>query len=242
MGYTHYWSFQFPLAHLMAEAEAAYIKACVDCGHIATAYYAEHGGLAGYTAHATPGKYGGVLLNGSREDAHEPFTLREKFTDNEANGFCKTARKPYDTVVTACLLVLADALPGVFSIASDGLFEDWVPGLRLAEQMLGRKLHGGVPMSIKTTRQSMQDLQLSWQPASPLPANVVNLQTYRLKKAAAKLSPKTISFDSVIAKQREAKEREQYNKQLSIRLGLKRITNKPGNGPNGSGPSGNGPA
>jgi hypothetical protein len=42
----------------------------------------------------------GIYLNGIRGNAHEPFILRKPGTWT----FCKTARKPYDVVVSSILL------------------------------------------------------------------------------------------------------------------------------------------
>lgn len=51
--------------------------------------------------------------------------------------FCKTARKPYDTVVTACLCVLAES---GLSVSSDGDTRDWEAGRALAQDVLGRSV------------------------------------------------------------------------------------------------------
>jgi hypothetical protein len=51
-------------------------------------------------------------------------------------AFCKTAYKPYDKVVVACLCYLADA--GVLTASSDGGPEDWTDGLELARSALQR--------------------------------------------------------------------------------------------------------
>src|ERR1700687_2433976 len=135
MGYTHYW--EFKLIHGKAnETEALYQRAIKDCARIIRSYSATKGGLWGYTAHTKVGKYGGIEVNGKGADGHETFRLREHFTQNLGSicgyGFCRTAAKPYDVVVTACLVVLKHRLKGAFAVSSDGRREDWAHGTLLA--------------------------------------------------------------------------------------------------------------
>jgi len=85
-----------------------------------------------------------LVLNGIGDDAHEPFVFPNKLGFN----FCKTAVKPYDEVVTACLLVARDHFPSsVLSIDSDGSWSegDWRAGAELYASVLGR--HPRNPMS-----------------------------------------------------------------------------------------------
>ena len=70
---------------------------------------------------------GNVALNGDGEQGldHESFVLPSK--PLEWFNFCKTARKPYDAVVVATLiLAIVNEQPGWESIASDGGWSDWV--------------------------------------------------------------------------------------------------------------------
>jgi len=91
-----------------------------------------------------------VDFNGVGENAHEPFV----FPGENGFNFCKTAAKPYDEVVTACLLVARDHFPSpVLSISSDGSWDDWVEGAKLYASVFGRPAKnpmsehwiGGVP-------------------------------------------------------------------------------------------------
>lgn len=77
-----------------------------------------------------------VDLNGIGDDAHEPFVFPGELGFN----FCKTEGKPYDAVVTACLLVCRDHFPSsVLSIDSDGSWpNDWQDGIKLYSSVLGR--------------------------------------------------------------------------------------------------------
>ena len=76
-----------------------------------------------------------IRFNGEGRDAHETFVVKRS---GEDFGFCKTARKPYDEVVTACLLCAVDHLPG-FSVSSDGIWAEWADGAALYEKATGRK-------------------------------------------------------------------------------------------------------
>ena len=78
-----------------------------------------------------------VDLNGIGDDSHEPFVFPGELGFN----FCKTEAKPYDAVVTACLLVARDHFPeSMLSIDSDGswLEGDWREGKSLYCSVLGR--------------------------------------------------------------------------------------------------------
>ncbi|WP_019025323.1 MULTISPECIES: hypothetical protein [unclassified Thioalkalivibrio] len=85
---------------------------------------------------------------GDEEDlSHESFSLnRLKDSQHSLEGFCKTARKPYDLMVCASLIVAEDRAPGALRIRSDGDPGEWAPAQAFAEQVLGRplKIPGGV--------------------------------------------------------------------------------------------------
>lgn len=90
-----------------------------------------------------------MSFNGCEEQSHETFRLGAKPVDvdtpwNKGNekifDFCKTARKPYDTVVVACLAALADILGDDIEVSSDGSPEDWKDGVKLASLTLKRKI------------------------------------------------------------------------------------------------------
>lgn len=140
MGYTHYWSFNKSIG-IAAERESKYQSAIKACNKVIKHYYKFTKGtdesLSGYSAHCKNGQYGGVNFNGCRGNDHETFCLREHF--NESDGdFCKTAQKPYDQVVVACLIVLQHYLGDAIEISSDGTTLDWMTGLNLAQSVLKR--------------------------------------------------------------------------------------------------------
>lgn len=139
MGYTHYFTFNKPAKGSAKKAEKLYQLAVKDCAKIIKAYSTANGGLSGYTAHTKLGEYGGIEVNGSRENGCEPFVLLEHYRENEEFNFCKTNRLPYDLVVVACLVALKNRLGDLISIDSDVNSLDWTAGFKLARRVLKRK-------------------------------------------------------------------------------------------------------
>lgn len=87
-----------------------------------------------------------ISFNGLGPDLdHETFMFDAKRSmpydnapaDRLGWAFCKTARKPYDVVVTAVLTYLA--ADWGFEVSSDGDVPDWDLGVKLAEEALGRE-------------------------------------------------------------------------------------------------------
>ena len=76
-----------------------------------------------------------VRLNGVGEEGHETY----RFPGDLGFDFCKTARKPYDVVVTAILICIADQTDAI-DVSSDGWAEEWQDGLELAQAATGREL------------------------------------------------------------------------------------------------------
>lgn len=154
MGYTHYWSFNKAPKGQAARAEKTYLKAIKECAKIALEYNRlckeleqDENRLSGYTAHTRVGEYGGLQINGKGGLSHESFDMREHYNQAcEEGSFCKTARKPYDLVVVACLCVLKHRLGELMNVSSDGYKTDWVDGAAFASKCLGIEI--GVPESI----------------------------------------------------------------------------------------------
>ncbi len=154
MGYTHYWSFNAPERKKGAAdaADKLYKQAIKDCTTVVKAYQKnahDWERLSGFTAHAPAGKYGGLQVNGKQDAGHESFDLREHFRQalEESFNFCKTAQKPYDVVVVACLCILKYRLKSLVSVDSDGDQQDWQAGAGFAAHVLKRKIE--VPKSIR---------------------------------------------------------------------------------------------
>lgn len=74
-----------------------------------------------------------VSFNGFEEDSHESFYIRIEQTNGF--NFCKTARRPYDAVVVACL-IKAEELGVIDKWSSDGKDEngDFSDGRRLMDR------------------------------------------------------------------------------------------------------------
>jgi hypothetical protein len=127
MGYTHYWT------HRARLTNEEWKTAIVDINAIIT--------TSQVPLDATPNK---IFLNGIGDDAHETFSITqnraplETWQQPSQRGwdFCKTARKPYDIVVTASLIYLSSVHPKKFEVTSDGVTQDWEAGLALAKQAL----------------------------------------------------------------------------------------------------------
>lgn len=139
MGYTHYWSFKKPKKGEARLAEKKYAAAIKDCTKLIRAYYIINGELSGYSAHSEPGKYDGIFFNGKGSDAHEDFSLRATFKEtlnSDYRNFCKTAAKPYDVVVVACLLILKHHLGDLIEVSSDGYLDDWYEGRNIVRRYL----------------------------------------------------------------------------------------------------------
>ncbi len=126
MGYTHYW-------RNSANIDATkWAEAIADCDKIVAA-------SAGPFELEVESTDESIWFNGNaaKDLDHETFVVprdRSKITPFE---FCKTAQKPYDTPVVACLARLAEA---GLEVSSDGDEADWQEGLELAAQVLGRPL------------------------------------------------------------------------------------------------------
>lgn len=69
----------------------------------------------------------GIIFNGIGNAGHETFYV-ERNTEAAFNC-CKTARKPYDMVVMAVLLLMDHFAPEVWRISSDGGRSEWQPAI-----------------------------------------------------------------------------------------------------------------
>jgi len=76
-----------------------------------------------------------ITFNGVDYDGHETFDLNRK--GSAGFTFCKTAAKPYDLAVTACLLIYKHHSPDTMILSSDGDDEDWVDAKKLVWDILG---------------------------------------------------------------------------------------------------------
>lgn len=130
MGYTHYWNKK-------EVDENEYTAAIKDIAKIVNSkknILADGTGDKG----TKPTTTGEISFNGIDDKSYETFFLPKTAAEMKSFDFCKTARKPYDIVVTACLCRLGE-VKGI-SVSSDGNASDWTAGVELASKVLGRKV------------------------------------------------------------------------------------------------------
>jgi hypothetical protein len=143
-GYTHYFTWK-------QTPDAASVRACVaDMNRLIEARKSIL--VSPALPESTPGSLKlsatNVDFNGIGENGHEPFVFPYVFPDHDSFNFCKTAWKPYDEVVTACLIVARDHFPdSVLEISSDGSWSDWSRGASLYSSVFGRPARN--PMAIR---------------------------------------------------------------------------------------------
>lgn len=141
MGYTHYWNFK-PAEIKGWEAKIADVDKIIAAskdkyeldlkGSSETTIWLNGPDDSRNLHHETfdmPRTHAGI------EDRYENAPEYRKNDDMRGFDFCKTARKPYDDVVVACLCVLAET---GLSVSSDGDHDEWEDGRKLAEQILVR--------------------------------------------------------------------------------------------------------
>ena len=141
MGYTHYQTQKrrhtnAQWATILTDV-AAILK---DVQHVQNIPLADGSGEPGTQPELGPDH---IWFNGPGEDAHETFVINrlvaplEDWMGKDRRGwsFCKTARKPYDLAVTACLCYLETVI-GTHSVTSDGTGHDWLAGLQCARRAL----------------------------------------------------------------------------------------------------------
>lgn len=131
MGYTHY----FPHKTVTQEV---WDKIMQDCIHLRRAALPKNIEIGYWDGTGTiSGEFGTnrIAFNGVGSDSHESFVLNREA--QEDFSFCKTARKPYDLLVCACLLAYKFHSPKTIKISSDGDREDWQPACDFVTQVFG---------------------------------------------------------------------------------------------------------
>ncbi|MBK1734879.1 hypothetical protein CKO15_06155 [Halorhodospira abdelmalekii] len=102
------------------------------------------------------GGSGMIAINGCAAHAHDPFKLayfhgdpkrdqvvqrKRRIGMTSSLRYCKTARKPYDLLVTALLTYSRAIAPDwIEQVQSDGGAEEWEPGRRWAASVAGISL------------------------------------------------------------------------------------------------------
>ena len=145
MGYTHYFEHT-------AVTEEVWGKILTDCRKLKKKLPSRSLSAGGYCKdqELVIGDGGGekklrvfgskkqIIFNGFPDEmAHETFSL---FRDgSDGFEFCKTARKPYDLLVCACLVVYHYHSQETVKLGSDGDMEDWAPAIDFVSNVLGPK-------------------------------------------------------------------------------------------------------
>jgi len=143
MGYTHYWTYN-PNEILNTEELRRKFRVAVqtiDQAHKIIKkrkYCVIRGGLGEGTPMINESQ---VWFNGDEKKGldHETFDIKWFPSGGSVNGFCKTARKPYDLLVCVSLLAFKHAFdnPDVFTFSSDGDNEDWEDAKDLITKIKG---------------------------------------------------------------------------------------------------------
>ena len=125
MGYTHYW-------RTRRGADLHPRQLIEDIGTLADA--------SGLPLDRQLGR-DGIWINGVGDDGHETLVWPPDHEEDQSwcsywpdwrFDFCKTARKPYDVVVTASLIAVKDRMGPDVIIGSDGQVpNEWLDGLLL---------------------------------------------------------------------------------------------------------------
>lgn len=140
MGYTHYWYRDEKLD------KEKFAKASKDC-KLVTDYLRTKGIQIQFESdEPDPPVFDDNLIrfNGQEDEGHETFYIAQEFDEGYRQpddtgklfAFCKTARKPYDTAVTACLIILKHHLGDAIRLSSDGGNEGWLEGLEVVQAVL----------------------------------------------------------------------------------------------------------
>lgn len=146
MGFSHYWH-RNESGHTEADLFTAYFVFADMARQIFDT--AKRQGIAladlsGQTLNGETVDDNEVSFNGYGTDSHESFVWSRNcpqpqswMTGSTYFDCCKTARKPYDTVVTALLVAVKKAYGDAVLISSDGSPSEWEDGLRLFEEATG---------------------------------------------------------------------------------------------------------
>jgi len=173
MGYTHYWTIKATKGEIKA-LEIKYQRAIKTCNKVIQAYQkvfrvldSKHPNrLSGYSAFTSG--YGGIKFNGTQDLAHEDFIFRHHFKENLGFNFCKTNNKPYDSVVTACLIIMQHYLGNAIEVSSDGSLVDFGQGMLLVKAYT--KLSPKYPAGVKSELRSVP----------PIPSNMMVIKNGRI--------------------------------------------------------------
>ena len=143
MGYTHYY-YQKPA--LDGDKFKVFASDCIDIVKEAIVQGTRIVGWDGDAMTDPEFTESVVQFNGYKDEAHETFAVSRATSgdcpDEQGRlfSFCKTARKPYDAAVCACLIALKHHFGDDVAIHSDGDEGDWEEGKQLYRDVTGREV------------------------------------------------------------------------------------------------------
>ena len=139
MGYTHFWSKNTKAKEKIVSA--TFKKNILKSIDIMGKIVKDSNLVAGWDGNGEPKiTKNEIRFNGfGKMDSHETFSIKSSWKGDFQ--LCKTARKPYDIVVVACLAVLKHYCGESVSISSDGKNDDYSEpsldeGVALAEKYI----------------------------------------------------------------------------------------------------------
>jgi hypothetical protein len=132
MGYTHYWD---RIDVVDVETYEAIIK---DIKKVLPFVLGDFE-IAGFDGKGRAMmEKGRINFNGLGDEGHENFYFPRMHGSNQFN-FTKTARKPYDLLVTICLSIMKVHMPVGIHVVTDGENEDWEPAFKICSNILGHE-------------------------------------------------------------------------------------------------------
>ena len=139
MGYTHYFYRKEKLDASQFKAFTEDVRKILANTDVPLSRYDGNDGSPEITDHS-------IVFNGVGADSHETFLINREFDEpfrqpNEKGflfAFCKTARKPYDEVVVACLIAAKYHFGDDIDVSSDGNAAEWEEGAALYKKATGR--------------------------------------------------------------------------------------------------------
>lgn len=134
MGYTHYFTTTREIERETWNEFVSEFRRLLDTTAV---------DIAGWDGSGSPEITDEVIrfngLDGEYDLSHETFTLHRNPATADGFNFCKTARKPYDEVVTAGLILAKIFFGDAISIGSDGSWYDWEEGRNLYHRTFGKE-------------------------------------------------------------------------------------------------------
>ena len=148
MGYTHYWK-EPSQENITVDEWNAFLQDCSMILAAGAGLGIVADGMGEGLIELSNVRKNGIQFNGWGDDAHETCTFPPFERIGKDFEFCKTAMKPYDEYVTACLTVLNSYFGVAVDVSSDGYPHEWEDGKNLAERILNREFENARGQDIR---------------------------------------------------------------------------------------------